>query len=179
MGTPNHGWILTRTNNNPLPGPYVSHQIRCSPENKVQITTEVQELLDKGAILGDTTNTTELCVSNFFWYKNEWGSETSDKPKGSQSISEDRAFQDWRSSFTTRQAWGNYTMQWAVTVFNTLYLSNHVLDRFLSNLHILCPPYTRPYIPSLKKVGLAVCKMYVCLWKLPDFLHIFLLLAPI
>ena len=65
MGTPNHGWIPTRTNNNPLPGPYVSHQIRFSPENKVQITTEVQELLDKGAILRDTTNTTELCVSNF------------------------------------------------------------------------------------------------------------------
>ena len=111
MGTPNLGWIPTRTNNNPLSGPYVSHQMRCSPENEVQITTEVQELLYKGAILGDTTNTTELCVSNFFWYKNEWGSETSDKPKGSQSISEDRTLQDRRSSFTPRQAWGNYTMQ--------------------------------------------------------------------
>ena len=67
MGTPNLGCIPTRTNNNPLPGPYVSHQMRCSPENEVQITTEVQELLDKGAILEDTTNTTELCVSIFFW----------------------------------------------------------------------------------------------------------------
>ena len=44
----NHGGIPTRTNNNPLPGPYVSHQMRCSPENEVQITTEVQELLTKG-----------------------------------------------------------------------------------------------------------------------------------
>ena len=43
------GYQLELTTN-----PYQEHvpnQIRCSPENKVQITTEVQELLDKGAIL--------------------------------------------------------------------------------------------------------------------------------
>ena len=39
---------------------HVPHQIRCSPENKVQITTEVQELLDKGVILE-----TQLTPQNF------------------------------------------------------------------------------------------------------------------
>ena len=93
MGTPNCGWLPTRTDNNSLPGP-------CAPSNKV-FTREQGPDNHRGSRttgqrgnLGDTTYTTELCVSNFPGGKKGWGSETCDKAKGSQSICEDRALQD-------------------------------------------------------------------------------------
>ena len=42
-----------------------------------------------------------MCLK-FSWWKKGWGSETCDKPKGSQSICEDRALQDGRPSPTPR-----------------------------------------------------------------------------
>ena len=38
---------------------------------------------------------------------------------------------------------------------------------FLSNSHILCPPYTRSYIPNLKEIGPVVCK--ICILKIAPF----------
>ena len=67
----------------------MSHQIRCSPENKVQTSTEVQELLDKG-VIRETQLTPQNFVSQIFLVEKRVGSETSDKLKGSQSIYEDR-----------------------------------------------------------------------------------------
>ena len=49
--------------------------------------------------------------------------------------------------------------------------------RFLLNSHILCPPYTRPYIPNLKEISPVVCEM--CSRKLPYFLNLFLLLRTV
>ena len=63
MGTQNCGWIPTPLTTTTYQA-QVPHQIRSSPENKVQITTEVQELLYKGVIV-KTTYTTELSVLNF------------------------------------------------------------------------------------------------------------------
>ena len=101
MGTPNCGWLPTRTDNSSLPGP-------CAPSNKV-FTKEQGPDNHRGSRttgqrgnLGDTTYTTELCVSNFPGGKKGWGSETCDKPKGFQSICEDRALQDGRPSPTPR-----------------------------------------------------------------------------
>ena len=81
MGTPNCGWLPTRTDNNSLPGP-------CAPSNKV-FTREQGPDNHRGSRttgqrgnLGDATYTTELCVSNFPGGKKGWGSETCDKPKG-------------------------------------------------------------------------------------------------
>ena len=53
---------------------HVPHQIRCSPENKVQITTEVQELLDKGAIL-ETQLTPQNFVSQIFLVEKKGGGQ--------------------------------------------------------------------------------------------------------
>ena len=85
MGTPNCGWLPTRTDNNSLPGP-------CAPSNKV-FTREQGSDSHRGSRttgqrdnLGDATYTTELCVSNFPGGKKGWGSETCDKPKGSQFV---------------------------------------------------------------------------------------------
>ena len=101
MGTPNCGWLPTRTDNNSLPGP-------CAPSNKVFTREQGPDNLrgsrttGQRGNLGDATYTTELCVSNFPGGKKGWGSETCDKPKGSQSICEDRALQDGRPSPTPR-----------------------------------------------------------------------------
>ena len=40
-------------------------------------------------------------------------------------------------------------------------ISLQPLYRFLSNSHILCPPYTRPHIPNLKEIGPVGSKIYV------------------
>ena len=73
MGTPNCGWIPTGIDSNSLPDP-------CATPNKVlnrkvQITTEVQELLDKGAIL-ETQLTPQNFVSQIFLGEKGWGPET-------------------------------------------------------------------------------------------------------
>ena len=52
----------------------VPHQIRCSPENKGQITTEVQELLDKGAIR-ETQLTPQNFVSQIFLVEKKGGGQ--------------------------------------------------------------------------------------------------------
>ena len=54
--------------------PHVPHQIWCSPENKVQITTKVQELLDKGAIL-ETHLTPQSFVSQIFLVEKKGGGQ--------------------------------------------------------------------------------------------------------
>ena len=101
MGTPNCGWIPTRVDNNSLPGPY-------APPNKV-FTREQgpnnhrgPRTIEQRGNLGDTTYTTEFCVSNLPDGKEGWGSETCDESKGSQSIYKDRTLQDGRSSPTPR-----------------------------------------------------------------------------
>ena len=98
MGTPNCGWLPTRTDDNSLPGP-------CAPSNKV-FTREQGPDNHRGSRTtgqrGNLGDTTELCVSNFPGGKKGWGSETCYKPKGSQSICEDRALQDGRPTPTPR-----------------------------------------------------------------------------
>ena len=87
---------------------HVPHQIRCSPENKVQITTEVQELLDKGAIL-ETQLTPQNFVSQIFLVEKKGGGQ---RPvinlKGlnqfvkTEHFKMERALQDGRPSPTPR-----------------------------------------------------------------------------
>ena len=52
-----------------------------------------------------------------------------------------------------------------------------LLGRFLSDLLILCPPYTRPYIPNLKEIGPVVREIYG-LENCPIFLTFFFFFAP-
>ena len=101
VGTPNCGWLPIRTNLGALPGPR-------APSNKV-LTKEHGPNNHRGpgtpgqrGNREDTTHTTKLCVSNFLGRKEGWGAETGHKLKGSQSICEDRALQDGRSSLTPR-----------------------------------------------------------------------------
>ena len=47
-------------------------------------------------------------------------------------------------------------LQEPLTSHFQLLVSLKPLGWFLSNSHILCPPYTRPYIPNLKEIGPAV-----------------------
>ena len=69
---------------------YVPHQIKCSPDSITEITTEVLELQAKGAI-----TETQLTKQNYVSQVRVGGrKETSDKPTGSQSVSEARALQD-------------------------------------------------------------------------------------
>ena len=39
-------------------------------------------------------------------------------------------------------------------------ISLQPLGQFLSNLRILCPPYTQAYIPNLKEISIVVRKIY-------------------
>ena len=48
----------------------------------------------------------------------------------------------------------------ANSLFSTL-VSLKPLSRFLSNSHIICPPYMRHYVPNLKEIGPVVCKVCV------------------
>ena len=101
IGTPNCGWVPIRTDNNSLSG-------SCASTNKVLIREQGSDnhrgLRAPGqrGDCGDTTYTTEFCVSDFLGGEEGRRSETSDKPKGSQSLCEDRALQDGRSSPTPR-----------------------------------------------------------------------------
>ena len=82
MGSPNCGWIPTRTDNNPLPGPH-------APSNKVLAREQDPnnhrglETPSQRGNFGDTTYTAKLCVSDLPGREKGWGPETSNKPKGS------------------------------------------------------------------------------------------------
>ena len=101
MGTPNCGWVPTRIDNNSLPA-------TCAPSNAVFTREQGPDnhqsprTTGQRGNPGDTTYTTELCVSDFPGGKEGWGPETRDKSKGSQSICEDRALQDGRPSPASR-----------------------------------------------------------------------------
>jgi len=69
VGTPNCGWLpITSTPHQTK----VPQQIYCSPQSKIQITTEVLELLDKGTIV-ETQHTPQNFVSQIFLVEKEDG----------------------------------------------------------------------------------------------------------
>ena len=82
--------------------------VPCVPSNKV-LTREQDPNNHRGletpgqrGNCGDKPYTTKLCVSDISGREKGWGSETSDKPKRSQSICENKTLQDGRSSPTPR-----------------------------------------------------------------------------
>ena len=56
-------------------------------------------------------------------------------------------------------------------------ISLQPLGQFLSYSHILCPPYTRPYIPNLKEIGPVVREIRVP-ENCPIFFTFFFFFAP-
>ena len=66
-----------------------------------------------------------------------------------QYISRD---QDTRRVSAAKKAQVCYSQESLTRRFQPL-ISVQPLGRFLSNSHILCPPYTRPYIPNLTEIG--------------------------
>ena len=101
MGAPDCGWIPTRTYNNSLSEACASSSKVCTREQDPNNYRGLGTSGQKGNC-GCTAFTTELCVSDLPGSKKGWGSETSNKPKGSQSICEDRTLQGGRSSPTPR-----------------------------------------------------------------------------
>jgi len=80
----------------------VPHQIRCSPESMAQISTEVPQLLMKGAIT-ETHITPQSFVSQIFLVeKKDGGQLARNKPEVSQSLCENRALQDKRPPSSPR-----------------------------------------------------------------------------
>lgn len=59
------------------------HQLKCLPESRSQITLEVQELLTKELVV-ETQASPKISCLRFSLWKRKTGSETSDKPEGSQ-----------------------------------------------------------------------------------------------
>ena len=97
VGTSNCGWLPTGTYSNPPPdqGPPANTLLirEQDPGNHGSAGTSWQ----RGNCRGTTYNP-EFCVPNIPSGKKGWGAETSSKPKGSQSVCEDRTLQDGRFS---------------------------------------------------------------------------------
>ena len=73
VGPSNFGRLPTGANFHPYQA-RESHQIRCPPENMVQITTEVMELINKGAIV-ETQVTSQRFVSQIFLVEKKDGGQ--------------------------------------------------------------------------------------------------------
>ena len=101
MDTTNHGWL-------PFGVERDSNTGQSTSSNKM--LTRDQEpnyirgsgALDQRGNGGDTSLPKEFLIPDFPRGKERWGSETSDKPEGSQSIFEGRAFQDGGSPSAPR-----------------------------------------------------------------------------
>ena len=97
MGTPNSGWLPIEANINSIPDQGAPTNTLLTREQVPDDHRSVRTCNQRGNC-GDTTVTTQLCVPTISSGEKGWGSETSNKPEVSQSVCEDRALQNGRSS---------------------------------------------------------------------------------